>query len=476
MSPVKRILFACAVVAGIAGHVPLANAQTRGEARTALVIGNGAYSFGKLANPTNDARDIAEVLRGAGFEVILKTDADQGGMKDAIRSFGSALKTKGGVGMLFYAGHGVQSNGENYILPIGDGFSTEADLKSKAIAASEAVDAMSAARNALNIVVLDACRDNPLPGSQSTRGLSRVDSSSSLFVSFSTSPGETALDGSGRNSPYTKHLTRSIATPNIAIEDTFKRTLKGVYQETGGKQQPWISSSFFGEFMFKPGASPPAALPTPPQQAGAVGIPPRMVPGGALVPGTAPALAGIYYAEGTNPNGSRYRGMVALTPAGNQYRFTWWIGKQIYTGVGQFAGRMLVVNWGQKKPVIYSFAHGDNLDGEWADGSATEKLTLVARAATGTAHSPEGDYVVAGTNPNGTRYRGAVSISRQGSRYQLDWRVGQSSYRGIGTLDGNVLVVNWGSTTPVIYSLGADGTLSGLWAAGHGSEILTPSR
>ena len=255
--PFQHVLLAAALVAGgLAGSLTAAHAQS--EARTALIIGNGGYSYSKLDNPVNDARDMADALRGAGFEVILKTDADQSGMKDAIHSFGSSLKTKGGVGLLFYAGHGVQLNGENYILPLGERPSSEVALKNGAVTAAEAVDAMTAARNGLNIVILDACRDNPLQAG-TTRGLSRIDSSSSLFVSFSTSPGEVALDGSGRNSPYTKHLKGAVGASNLTLEDTFKRTLKGVYQETGGKQQPWISSSFFGEFVFRPGARPATA-------------------------------------------------------------------------------------------------------------------------------------------------------------------------------------------------------------------------
>lgn len=470
MSSRKHAFLAAAFIAGIASQPSAAPAQ---EARTALIIGNANYSYARLENPTNDARDMADALRGAGFEVILKTDADQGTMKDGIRSFGSALKTKGGVGLLFFSGHGVQAQGENYILPLGERPTSEDSLKSGAVTAAEAVDAMAAARNALNIVILDACRDNPLSSvSGAARGLSRIDSSSHLFVSFATSPGEVALDGTGRNSPYTKHLKAAVSTANLTLEDTFKRTLKGVYQETGGKQQPWISSSFFGDFMFRPGANAPA-MQQPNQQSASVAAP-RPVPG--AITGAVPALGGVYFAEGANPSGTRYRGMVALTPAGNQYRFTWWIGTKVYSGVGQFAGRMLVVDWGQRNPVIYSFSQGDNLEGEWADGSATERLVLFSRAASGAVTSPEGSYAVAGQNPSGTRYSGAVEISRQGNRYQLDWRVGRSSYRGTGTLDGNVLTVNWGGATPVVYSLSGDGILRGLWSAGRGVEVLTPAR
>ena len=250
-----------------------------------------------------------------------------------------------------------RSFGENYLLPIGERPGNDDALKASAISASEAVDAMSAARNYLNVVILDACRDNPLPGGSGARGLSRIDSSSSLFVSYSTSPGEVALDGTGRNSPYTKHLKGAIGTADLTIEDTFKRTLKGVYQETGGKQQPWISSSFFGEFVFRHGSRPPTTAPSQ-QHAANIPVQPRMAPG-AVTPGPAMALGGLYIVEGTNPNSTSYRGMVALTPAGNQYRFTWWIGQQVFSGVGQFAGRMLVVNWGAKSPVIYTVTRND---------------------------------------------------------------------------------------------------------------------
>ena len=478
MSLLKHLALAAA--ASVAFYVSAAHlSPAHAEPRTALVIGNGNYSFSKLTNPTNDASDIANALRGAGFEVILKTDADQATMKDAIRSFGSSLKTKGGVGLLFYAGHGLQAHGENYLLPIGERPSTEDALKANGVTAAEAVDAMSAAKNSLNIVILDACRDNPLAGvSGATKGLSRIDSSSSLFVSFSTSPGEVALDGDGRNSPFSKNLKGAIDTSNLTLEDTFKRTLKGVYQETKGQQQPWISSSFFGEFVFKPSgdrrslSEAPAgpAIVAPLVRQAAVTNQPRGAPG--LQQQTLD-LGGLYLVDGTNPNGSHYRGMVALTQAGDQYRFTWWIQRQVFSGVGQFAGRMLVVNWGAKSPVIYNIA-GNGLFGEWADGSASEKLVPYARAASSTVRSPEGRYNAEGRNPNGSRYRATVDVTRLGDHYRFDWKSGSQSYHGDGTMEGNVLVVNWGSTTPVIYAIAENGMLNGLWDAGRAGEILTP--
>ncbi len=439
------------------------------EPRTALIVGNAAYDWSPLRNPVNDAGDMAAALRGAGFDVIVRTDADQRSLRDAARSFGETLKAKGGVGLFFYSGHGVQMNGENYLVPIGRAVGSGEEFRREAVATAEVVDQMAAARNGLNIVVLDACRNNPFAGS--ARGLSRIDSSQSLFVSFATSPGAVALDGEGRNSPYTKHLAQAINTQNLSLEETFKRTLKGVYQETSGTQTPWLSSSFFGDFVFRTAAGAAA-----PSAGGAI---PRTDPREAPLRQNAavlPLLTGVYRSDGTNPNGSRYRGMTTILAEGDRLRVTWWIGSEVYTGVGQFAGRMLVVNWGAKHPVVYTFGARGVLDGEWADGTATDRLEMFARAAPGTVRAPEGRYSVSGRNPNGSRYSGTVSIVRQAGRYQMEWRVGSSSYRGTGTLEGNLLTVDWGSSQPIIYALGEDGVLRGLWSGGQAEDVLTPER
>ncbi|NVO16907.1 MAG: caspase family protein [Rhodoplanes sp.] len=460
--------------------VAVAAPSAAAEARTALVVGNAAYGFAPLANPLNDATDIAAALRGAGFEVTLATDADQPTLKAAVRRFADTLKSRGGVGLFFFAGHGVQVGGENYIVPISPRAPSAEELRTASVTASEVVDAMTSAGNVLNIVVLDACRDNPIAGT-STRGLSRIDSGASLFVSFSTSPGAVALDGSGRNSPYAKHLTQALATPGLTLEDTFKRTLKGVYQETRGQQTPWLSSSFFGDFVFREAALAPRPMPSPAPAPPSSSSPPpvadpRVAPREPrpVQAAVAPRLAGLYRADGKNPDGSRYRGMVALQPAGEGMRFTWWIGRDVFRGTGEFAGRMLVVNWGQTHPVIYGFGGSRDLDGEWADGTATERLTLFAAAADRPVAPPQGRYRVAGRNADGSRYAGTLAMRREGDLYRLSWRVGSSGYQGTGRLDSNVLTVDWGAATPVVYALAADGTLTGLWDAGRGEEILTP--
>ena len=461
MRPLKMLLRLC-VLLGVAF---LARAEgPPPEPRTALIIGNSAYSFAPLKNPINDAEAMASALEGAGFKVIKETDADQAKMVEAVRTFGAELKRRGGVGLFYFSGHGTQIDGENYLLPVGEQFASLEDVKRRSVTALAVVEAMASAHSDLNIFILDACRNNPIDPN-GAKGLSRIDSNARLFISYATSPGLTALDGEGNNSPYAKYLYQSIDAPNLDIEDTFKRTLKGVYVETHGEQTPWIASTFFGDFVFRPSGEPPAA--------GEEKAPAETAEPEEATPKTID-LAGVYRVEGTNPNGSKYRGMVALAQNNDQFNFTWWIGKDVFRGTGHFAGKMLVVNWGDKTPVIYTFGDEGALDGEWADGSATETLDLVANAAPGDIGLSEGSYRVDGKNADGSGYQGNVEITGQGKDYHLTWQVGSSSYEGDGKLAGNLLTVEWGSSTPVVYALKPDGSLAGLWDAGKGEETLTP--
>ena len=426
------------------------------EARTALVIGNSRYASAPLPNPEHDAADIANALRGSGFAVDLVLDASKANMMASIGRFGDALTHRKGVGFFYYAGHGAQIAGENYLVPVDAATGDESSLKQSAVSASLIVDAAAAAEDTLNILVLDACRDNPL-GSTRVRGLSRIDTSDRLFVSFSTKPGAVAFDGDDRNSPYAKHLALAIATPRLNLESVFKRTLKGVYQETQGQQTPWLSSSYFGEFVFRQGPPGPAIGGQEEEQA----KPQR-------------TLAGVYRSDGINPNGTRYKGITAVNWAGNQVQVKWWIGKQIFAGVGEFAGKMLVVNWGDTHPVIYTFGKHGFLNGEWADGKANERLELFASVAPAARSLSEGHYAVTGHNPNGTSYDGAVDISKRPSGdYSFDWKVGRDAYHGEGKLDGGILTVHWGAEMPVVYALTGDNELKGLWSGGGGEETLS---
>jgi tetratricopeptide (TPR) repeat protein len=229
----------------------LAGDDYANERRVALVIGNADYKIGRLRNPVNDARDISKVLEGLGFDVDLHTNVDQVAMEKAVRGFGKKLQ-KGGIGLFYFAGHGVQVDGTNYLIPLHSEIKTQMDVKYKAMNAGYVLDYMEQADNKLNIVVLDACRDNPLPkGSRSAgRGLARVDGPLGSIIAYATAPGNVAEDGRGRNGVYTKHLLKQIKQPNVPIELMFKRVRIAVEQETSGRQTPWESSSLRGDFYF----------------------------------------------------------------------------------------------------------------------------------------------------------------------------------------------------------------------------------
>jgi hypothetical protein len=225
------------------------------ERRTALVIGNSTYSTGPLKNPVNDASDMASTLQKLGFKVVLKKNANLETMEEAIEDFGNRLK-RGGVGLFYYAGHGVQVNGINYLIPIGAKINKESDVRFKAFDAGRVLAEMENANNGLNIVLLDACRDNPFGKSfrSASRGLAIVSSApAGTFISYSTSPGQVAIDGEDRNSPYTKALLQYAQEPGLTIEDVFKGVRQKLRKETG--QVPWELSSLEGKFYFRPGAA-----------------------------------------------------------------------------------------------------------------------------------------------------------------------------------------------------------------------------
>jgi len=231
------------------------------EAKTALVIGNSNYADAPLANPVNDAIDLSTTLKQLGFEVILTTDANQQAMEESVADFGSLLQKKGGIGLFFYAGHGIQSEGQNYLIPSTAGsnrdgtqkISKEVDLRYKAVNLSYVIDEMESSTNTLNIVILDACRNNPLTRSfrSSSRGLARItNTTKNLLLAYSTAPGEVAADGYGKNSPYTSALIKAIQKPNQHVLLAFQDVASEVQQNTKGKQIPWTSSSLTSDFYF----------------------------------------------------------------------------------------------------------------------------------------------------------------------------------------------------------------------------------
>ena len=233
------------------------------ERRIALVIGNGRYSGDTppLANPPNDARLMTAALKTSGFEVIELIDGDRRTMKRAISDFGARLEEAGenSVGLFYYAGHGVQVNGRNYLIPIGAEISREPDVDSEAVTAASILGQMEFARNRLNFVILDSCRNNPYSRGfrgAATGGLARMNASRGTLVAYATGPGEVALDGTGENSPYTLALIKAMAVPGLAVEQMFKRVRQNVIENTNEQQVPWESSSLTGDFFFNPVAKP----------------------------------------------------------------------------------------------------------------------------------------------------------------------------------------------------------------------------
>lgn len=222
----------------------------------ALLVGNSKYSIGSLDNPANDAHDLARLLKEVGFDTVVRLDSDEEGMKAAIRDFGARLRNNDGIGLFFFAGHGVQVNGENYLLPVGYPFRSEADVEKAGVPANMVLRYMEDSRNRVNVVVLDACRNNPFIKTRSlkSRGLAPMDAPSGSLVAFSTAPGTEASDGSGRNGLYTKHLMANLKVPGLTVEQVFKRTREGVETESqrdmGQRQSPREESSLKGGDMY----------------------------------------------------------------------------------------------------------------------------------------------------------------------------------------------------------------------------------
>jgi uncharacterized caspase-like protein len=247
----------------------------------ALLIGNSDYQGAvKLKNPVNDATDMARTLKKLNFKVRLLTDASKPDIEKAVIEFIDHLRNDRGTGLFFYAGHGSQLEGDNYLIPVDATVSAEHELKHKAYNVALLLDAMKKAGNETNIIVLDACRDNPfadgfqaasrsLGESSDSRairpktpklssGLSKLDAPPNTLVAFATAPGRVAHDGNGRNSPYTEALMKSVQREGLTVEQVFKEVRAALLEQSGGKQVPWESSSLVSDFYFKPRKSIPS--------------------------------------------------------------------------------------------------------------------------------------------------------------------------------------------------------------------------
>lgn len=222
-----------------------------GNQRIALVIGNNAYAQAPLFNPVNDANAVSAALAELGFEVVKATDADLAGMQSALLEFTGRIED-GATALVFFAGHGIQANGRNYLVPVDASLESAGRLRFEALEMMDILEELEYSGSKLNLVILDACRNNPFLGRArgASGGLAAVDAATGTLIAYATAPGATASDGSGRNGLYTEHLLEALRIPNLQAEEVFKQVRIGVAEYSGGEQVPWESSSLTGDFVF----------------------------------------------------------------------------------------------------------------------------------------------------------------------------------------------------------------------------------
>lgn len=251
-----------------------APAAAEPDKRAALLIGNAAYRTAPLKNPINDARAMAATLKELGFRVTTLENATRQQMQKAMLEFGRSLD-RDTAGLFYFAGHGMQVRGSNYLVPVGSDIASEDEVEVEAVDANYMLSRMASAGNRLNIVVLDACRDNPFGrGFRSgARGLAAITAPSGTVIAYATAPGSVAIDGAGDRGLFTGALVDALREPGLRLEDIFKRARAAVMQRSNGQQTPWESSSLLGDFYFRARPAPaeprtvadrPAQLAAPP--------------------------------------------------------------------------------------------------------------------------------------------------------------------------------------------------------------------
>ena len=253
-------IFLCATVWNAIAHAQ--------EKKVALVIGNGAYKSEALRNPTNDSHVVGEALRGLGFDVIERENVGFRDLIAALREFSIRAKNSQ-VRLLYYAGHGMQVKGRNYLIPVDAEIADVEDVSRKTADLNDLLERLGDLRFGINVVILDACRNNPfnfvtivsndgrkvrVRAPSSKQGLAAAEAPSGTLIAYSTSPGAVAVDGgSSSNSAYTRHLVAHLSTPGQTIEQLFKKVRRGVANETNNSQVPWEASSLMGDFCFRLG-------------------------------------------------------------------------------------------------------------------------------------------------------------------------------------------------------------------------------
>lgn len=224
----------------------------------ALIIGNGKYPSAPLKNPENDAHDVSSVLRTRGFLVTEGFNLSLVQMNEKIKQFSQTIQA-GEIVVFYFAGHGMQVDGRNFLIPVDSAISSEKDVLAHGIDVAQVIERFARAGSKMNVVILDACRNNPF-GSSKGAGLAAMDAPRGTLIAFATAPGKSAFDGEGRNGLYTKHLVANMPTEGLKIEDLMKRVRMGVAEESRGRQIPWENTSLTDDFYFTPGEGRLTAL------------------------------------------------------------------------------------------------------------------------------------------------------------------------------------------------------------------------
>lgn len=244
--------------------VAVADARDKGIAiesiekrnRIALVLGNEAYRESPLINPVNDAEDMYRTLRELGFSVVKKINADRMQMLTAMRQFGKQLNSES-IALFYFSGHGIQVDGENYLVPVGSEVQCEDEVEDQCVKISSVLRKMKSAESKLNIIILDACRNNPINNKYRSfnRGLARVDAPLGSLIIYATAPGSVASDGAGRNGLFTSKLLSYLSSPGLSVTEMLMKVRVDVMKASDNRQIPWESSSLTEQFYFSPGNS-----------------------------------------------------------------------------------------------------------------------------------------------------------------------------------------------------------------------------
>ena len=315
---------------------PVKSQHTGRDQRVALIIGNGEYQAGNpLRNPPNDAMDVATAFRELGFsEVIVETDATLREMDSALDRFSQALGS-GSIGVFYYAGHGIQSEGENYLIPVDATIDVEQDLRYEALPLGKIMGRMEDAGNDINIVILDASRNNPFGRSWRSTGtvgggLATVDTTEGALIAYATSPGNVAADGDGRNGTFTAALLEHLREPGLDVELMLKRVRATVKTKTEERQIPWTSSSLVGDFSFNPSSnagSSPVSRPATLEVATAPRSTPPLTTN--AVPKSPETIAAMPLSNGTASTGDETISISTATRRGDRYSLEGRAGQQV---------------------------------------------------------------------------------------------------------------------------------------------------